>query len=145
MIRSDGIRPMMACALALGLFAACTSTQVRDETHRNGALKSREAYLPVQGGSRTKHGVQMTWYPDGGKESMDIYSRGYRQGYSVRWHPNGKLAYLTHYTDGVRDGDARHWDESGRLSACVTPERSDCSGDGERGGAALWADIGRGP
>jgi hypothetical protein len=113
-------------AACISVFAACSQTQIREERYEDGARKSRTAFLRKSDEAMLRHGVQMSWYPSGGKESMETYVNGYRQGYAFRWHPNGRMKSIEHYTDGMRDGQAKFWDEVGNITACFAPDAEDC-------------------
>lgn len=112
--------------LAAALLVGCTRTEIRQEAWPDGVHKSQSAVLIRTDNSQVKHGIQAAWYPDGGKESMEIYVNGYRQGYAFRWHPNGRIQALEHFTDGMRDGQAKFWDGEGNLVVCFTADASDC-------------------
>lgn len=62
-----------------------------------------------------KSGPQLTWYPDGTKESEGVVDQGMNLGDTRQWHPNGQLAtVVSHAPDGVPYRHQR-WDESGNL------------------------------
>ncbi len=119
--------PALAAFLLVSALCACSRIDVREERYADGAIKAESAYLLASGQAPLRHGLQMAWYPDGGKESLEVYVAGYRQGYSLRWHRNGKMKSLEHFTDGNRDGQARFWDEAGRIIAGSAPAGADCA------------------
>lgn len=128
-----GVPAALSSLAALGLtvlsLAACVRTEVREYGYPDGARKSRTVYLRGTGEAPVRHGVQLGWYPDGGKESMENFVLGNRQGYSFRWHPDGRPESVEHYADGVRDGQAKYWDMSGALVACIDERGRDCAED----------------
>ena len=117
---------VLAASMSL---AACVRTEVRETIYADGVRKNRAVYLRGSGEAPIRHGVQLSWYPDGGRESMESFVSGYRQGYSFRWHPDGRPESVEHYADGVRDGQAKYWDMSGALVACIDESGRDCAGD----------------
>jgi hypothetical protein len=131
---------VLAASLSLG---ACVRTEVFEWEYADGVRKTRAVYLSGSGGSPVRHGVQLSWYPDGGRESMESFVSGYRQGYSFRWHPDGSPESVEHYADGVRVGQAKYWDVRGALVACIDESGRDCAGgagsreDGERSSPQL--------
>jgi hypothetical protein len=112
--------------LLAAVLAGCGGPEAREEFYPGGAKKSVAFYLRGPDSVLYRHGVHFTWYPDGARESMETYVRGYREGYALRWYPSGRLNIMEHYAAGRRDGMARYWDETGRLLACSTPEGDDC-------------------
>ena len=128
---SHRLRRAWLCALAAACLAgglsACSRSEFREERYVNGSLKSKDAFMIAADHALIRHGIQLAWYPEGGKESMETYVIGYRQGYSFRWYPNGRMKSVEHFTDGRRDGQAKFWDEAGRITACFTPEGADCT------------------
>lgn len=128
---------ILAAALSL---AACVRTEVRETPYADGIRKNRAVYLrgsdkTPAGGAPVRHGVQLSWYPDGGRESMESFVAGYRQGYSFRWHPDGRPESVEHYVDGIRVGQAKYWDMNGALVACIDESGRDCAaGSGGREG-----------
>jgi hypothetical protein len=121
-------KPLLAAALAAACLAAaaCSDIQVREDEYADGTPKARSTFERKSDGALLRQGVQISWYPGGGKESMATYVNGYRQGYVFRWHPDGKLKSLEHFTDGMRDGQARFWDGAGNLVACFNEDAGDC-------------------
>lgn len=142
-IRTGAIFAMGVLAASLSL-AACVRTEVRETGYPDGIRKNRAVYLrgsdnAPSGGAPVRHGVQLSWYPDGGRESMESFVAGYRQGYSFRWHPDGKPESVEHYADGVRVGQAKYWDAGGALVACIDESGRNCaagSGNREGGGSS---------
>lgn len=110
-------------------FCACSGTEVRETAYPDGVRKSRTVLLRGSGQSPVRHGVQISWYPDGGRESMESFVNGYRQGYAFRWHPDGKPESVEHFADGIRSGQAKYWDATGALVGCVNESGRDCLGD----------------
>lgn len=125
MLKLSPIKSLLA-AIFVSSLCACTHPSLREEHYGDGTIKTKDAFIRTDDDAMIRHGIQLAWYPDGGKESMETYVAGYRQGYSFRWHPNGKLKSLEHFTDGMRDGQAKFWDEAGRIIACFTPEGAEC-------------------
>lgn len=131
MNRESGPRPRLAAAcaaaaLCVAALSACSQTQIREERYQDGIMKSQAVFVRRTGDALIRHGIQMAWYPTGGKESMETFVDGYRQGYAFRWHANGRMKSIEHYTDGMRDGQAKFWDEAGNVVACFTPDAADC-------------------
>lgn len=122
------MRAVLLLAIGLAL-QGCKPLQVNEEIDEEG-VKSASSFLHEPDGSMTRHGLQRTWYPEGGKKTMEIFVHGRLEGYSFHWHPNGQLGALEHYSDGVRNGEARFWDDSGNLTACRTAEGEDCLSSG---------------
>ena len=110
---------LLAAALAMG---ACSRLETIEEHYADGLPKSRSTYMHMSDDALLPNGVQLTWYPDGVKESMTTYVNGYRQGYAFRWHADGRVQSLEHYTNGLRDGHVLHWDDAGNLLACLNAE-----------------------
>ena len=125
--------PAAAAAILLFGLSACTDAQIREDHYRNGSKKSQSAFVRASDSSLLRHGVQLEWYPSGGKSSLETWVHGYRQGYAIRWHANGRLKSVEHYSDGLRDGQAKSWDEDGNLIACSTPA-GDCPREAADGG-----------
>jgi hypothetical protein len=117
-----------ASLLAATVLCACSETQVREERYLDGARKSRAVFMRKPDDALRRHGVQMTWYPSGERESMETYVDGYQQGYAIRWYPGGAMKSVEHYTDGMKDGKARFWDEDGRMIACYDADGLECTG-----------------
>lgn len=115
---------ILAASLSL---AACVETQVSETEYADGVRKTRAVYLSGPGGAPVRHGVQLSWYPDGGRESMESFIAGSRQGYSFRWHPDGNPESVENYADGVRVGQAKYWDVGGALVACIDESGRDCA------------------
>jgi antitoxin component YwqK of YwqJK toxin-antitoxin module len=90
-------------------------------------VRTTSQFIGAAGPDAILHGAQISWYPDGKKEAMDIYVNGYQQGYAYRWYPDGILKSVEHFTDGASDGQARHWDESGALADCGRQEAQENS------------------
>ena len=99
---------ILAAFSSLASLTACVGTQVSETEYADGVRKTRAVYLSgtggaLDGGAPVRHGVQLSWYPDGGRESMESFIAGSRQGYSFRWHPDGSPESVEHYVDGARN------------------------------------------
>lgn len=117
----------------IGLIAAsmfltgCRHRETLTENYPDGARKSAQAFLVSDDSAKVRHGIQMTWYPDGTPATMDLYRFGYREGNSFQWYPGGALKAKEHFTRGVRDLDSRFWGKTGELVGCVNPDGGDCA------------------
>jgi antitoxin component YwqK of YwqJK toxin-antitoxin module len=101
-----------ACLAAV----SCTKVRIREAWYGNGAVRTTSQFIGEADSAAILHGAQISWYPDGKKEAMDIYVNGYQQGYAYRWYPDGGLKSVEHFTDGASDGQTRRWEESGALA-----------------------------
>ncbi len=108
------------------------------ESHRNGVLKSRTAYI-----NGRKHGMSFGWHTNGVLQVQDRFAGGKPHGLHIlwdrehrrvaegllvegkyegvyrKWHTNGNLAAEARFLHGAPDGLSRSWHENGKLKSRV--------------------------
>lgn len=117
---------LVAACLSFFSISACSGTEAFETAYPDGGRESRTVHLRGSGEAPVRHGVQLSWYPDGGRKSMENFVNGYRQGYAFRWHPDGAPESVERFSDGVRNGQAKYWDADGALIGCVDESGRDC-------------------
>ncbi len=78
----------------------CDRIELKREYYPDGRPSAEQAFLVLPGGL-VPHGLSWTWYPGGGRRSLDIFVRGEREGYSFRWNERDSLVRLDYCSDGM--------------------------------------------
>lgn len=75
------------------------------------------AYQSVDATEPIRHGLAITFYPNGQRESEGSYERGRRTGTFAWWYSNGQQKTVGEYGGDKEDGEWTWWHENGMKQA----------------------------
>lgn len=75
--------------------------------------KNKVDYQPTASIEPIKHGLLVTFYPNGQREFEGNYDRGRRSGTFVWWYPNGQQKTVGQFNNDHEDGTWTWWHENG--------------------------------
>lgn len=79
---------------------------------------ANEVRLELPAGAETvRHGMAVTFYSNGQRESEGSYDHGLRNGTFAWWYANGQQKTVGEYRDDVENGDWNWWHENGMKQA----------------------------
>lgn len=71
-----------------------------------------------------RHGIWISYFPDGRVRSRSDYQLGRLQGVSTVFRPNGAMYYTGQYRNGKEVGTWRFYDEQGELARTVEYDKN---------------------
>lgn len=95
-----------------------TELNIAEIPYEDSAIRYRYArYMSKDGTRWIRHGLFLSYYPNGVLSSEGTYADGEEQGLWTVYHPNGKMAARGRYENGKEVGPWEFWDDDGSPSA----------------------------
>jgi hypothetical protein len=82
---------VMAVVLSFAALTGCDRASVERRYHANGKLAEEMAYLTDDQGHRVRHGLGVSWHPNGIRSHLQAFNRGKPVGYAIAWDEQGRL------------------------------------------------------
>lgn len=79
--------------------------------------ESRIEYRPVEETPRVRHGMSVTFFPNGQRETEGHYDHGKRVGTFAWWYPNGQQRTVGEYQRDLEEGRWSWWHANGMKEA----------------------------
>lgn len=81
----------VAVVFSLTALTGCDRASVERRNHANGKLAEEIAYLTDDHGHRVRHGLSVSWHPNGTRSHLQAFNRGKPVGYAMAWDEQDRL------------------------------------------------------